>query len=148
MNRQPCELIPWDFVVGNSHRVVVQRQVLGAILEAIMTPIDFEAELGKRIFVMRIIVGALLAGIGGFAVVAVVIRLQGNFNPALTTVFSLVGLAYTMAVAVAYFVVPGNIVQSARRRLAQSTSGNSNNEAAEAQSLLRFCAIYQTQLIV
>lgn len=112
-----------------------------------MLPAEFDVELGKRVLTMRIIVATLLAGIVGFAVLAVAFRMLGNVQAPpgnMVPMLLVVGLAFTVANAVTYLIVPGKIIKSALRRLVASEPA----KAEAVQFAIKLCEVYQTQLIV
>ena len=111
---------------------------------------------------LRIITGAMLAGAVLLCVVALVVRhggllerdepVPGHF------VLTYVAVAYVAGALLARFLVPGLIVSSARRKIAQSTwrppAGGASSDPVSAESLAQtgtagmLCAVFLQRTII
>src|SRR5437764_296634 len=108
-------------------------------------------DLSGRIRTLQIVQAALIMGVAGFAVLAIVVRGQGNMPPPpAVPILTYIALAYAVPIVVVFGVVPRLIAVRGRQRLAKgfATAVRSGEPLDQANVAGRLCALYQTRMII
>jgi F0F1-type ATP synthase membrane subunit c/vacuolar-type H+-ATPase subunit K len=116
-----------------------------------MSDLTASAELSARVRTMQIILSALAAGIAFFAIVVLLVRQGGNFQPSATPILTYTQVGFSILLLIAHLVVPNLLVASGRKKISIGT-GKASSVSTVVSDLddqeRRLCELFQNQMII